>query len=262
MAGLLQLAPFEDANRRLLTNTSVPFYLPGTSTLAALFSDALGTTPAPNPVATDAYGNLPAVYAGPGRYEYEVRGLRLLVEVASPFDHGAHAGARRIPGAWTAAGTVPGNVAYSSGWIYVQAFLVDEDIPVDVASIHVSTPQAGATHHGVVYLDNGSLFPGSLLYSTGALDASVAGGPEAAAAFTIPRGLVWVGGMGTGATPANILGGYGTGHHLPYFFSKPTTHYHGAIASGGGTLTEPPATFPASGAFLSNSAPRLHMRMA
>ncbi len=81
MAGLIQLAPFEDANRKLLTNTAIPFYLPGTSTLAALFSDAAGTTPTPNPVTTDDFGNLPAVYADPGLYEYEVRGLRLLVEV-------------------------------------------------------------------------------------------------------------------------------------------------------------------------------------
>lgn len=88
MAGLLQLPPFEDANRKLLANVSVPFYLPGTSTLVALFSDAAGTLPAPNPVATDDFGNLPAVYAEPTRYEYEVRGLRLVVEVSASGDHG------------------------------------------------------------------------------------------------------------------------------------------------------------------------------
>lgn len=82
-AGLIQLAPFEDANRRLLKNTAVPFYLPGTATPATLYTSRTKATPATNPVTTDAYGNLPATYADPGLYDYEVREVTLVVSVAA-----------------------------------------------------------------------------------------------------------------------------------------------------------------------------------
>lgn len=80
-AGLIELAPFEDANRRLLRNVPVSFFLPGTNTLAQLWTGPAKTVAHPNPVSTDSFGNLPPVYADPGRYEFELRGLRLVTEV-------------------------------------------------------------------------------------------------------------------------------------------------------------------------------------
>lgn len=81
-AGLIELTPFEDTNRRLLGNVDVPFFLPGTTTLAKLWSNPEKTAPASNPVRTDAAGNLPAVYADPGRYEFEFRGVRRVTQAS------------------------------------------------------------------------------------------------------------------------------------------------------------------------------------
>lgn len=80
-AGLIELAPFEDTNRRLLRNIPVSFFLPGTNTLAELWTGPSKTVAHPNPVSTDSFGNLPPIYADPGRYEFELRGLRLVTEV-------------------------------------------------------------------------------------------------------------------------------------------------------------------------------------
>lgn len=81
-----------DSFGNALPGTSVAVYLPGTATLAALYTDATKTTAAANPVTAagagskvDARGNL-AFYADPGEYDISVDGgspVRVLVPLAA-----------------------------------------------------------------------------------------------------------------------------------------------------------------------------------
>lgn len=67
---------FEDSQRRLLKNHNFSVYLPGTNTLANLYTDRTKASPAANPTTTDSFGN-GSFFADPGIYEVETNGHRV-----------------------------------------------------------------------------------------------------------------------------------------------------------------------------------------
>lgn len=169
-----------------------------------------------------------------------------------------HMGVRRKVGWWTSAGIVPSPVTNTVGVLAVQPFVVAEDIPVDQFGLWVTTAAGvGGTFEGAVYQDNGTFYPGTLLLS-GSIDTTVGGARSVAVSGTIPRGIVWVGGLPLVAA-AGLTNGFGN-IHLPTFPSQPATQYTGHIQVGSG-LTALPSSFPA-GATITNGTPRLSFRMA
>lgn len=79
-AGLWGPEVFETPDRILLQNHPFAVYNAGTNVLATLYTDRTKVTVAPNPSATDAFGN-GSFYAEPDLYELEVNDFRLTVTV-------------------------------------------------------------------------------------------------------------------------------------------------------------------------------------
>lgn len=67
----------EKSDGTLLKNGAVSVYLPGTTTLASLYTDRTKGTPASNPVTTDATSGMLAFYADPGLYDLAGPGISL-----------------------------------------------------------------------------------------------------------------------------------------------------------------------------------------
>lgn len=70
----------EDGNRNILRNHPYAVYVPGTLTLATLYTDRTKDTESANPSLSDPYGNI-EIFSEPGVYELEVNGERVIIQV-------------------------------------------------------------------------------------------------------------------------------------------------------------------------------------
>lgn len=167
-------------------------------------------------------------------------------------------GARRKPGWWLAGGVVPSNANSLLDVLYLTPVFLSENMAFDLASLNVTTAAtAGGVARLCVYADDGTFYPGKLLW-TGDVATTAVAAPEVAAVFSAGSGVIWVGSLAQVAQ-SGVTFGFGVADPVPSP-AKPAGGYHGALfiagQSGG-----PPANFPA-GASGTNGAPRVGLRIA
>lgn len=170
-----------------------------------------------------------------------------------------HWGVRRLPGLYTSFGIVPSNVQGAAGDLILAPLLLAEDMPISEIAVWCQTAVAASTFTMTIYDDTGSLYPRNLLLQSAALDTATAGAKfEAVTAVTLPRGIVWLGGLALGGNPS-ITWGFGS-IQFPFLHSRPSTHYL-TTALRAPSQTAAPATAP-PGMVTNNGCPRLFLKMA
>jgi hypothetical protein len=139
---------FRYPSGQVASGASITVYTRGTTTLASLSSDVGGAVALPNPLSTDAQGNL-SFYVDPGSYDFYTQGARV------PFDVETDAGG--APEFYTHTQTIPNatwTIIHNLGFRPQVAVVIDgEEVLADVSWPDLNTvivtldiPRMGQAH--------------------------------------------------------------------------------------------------------------------